>query len=122
MEELRSKDKNQYLEEKKRLIIIFDLIIPNEIILSKNDDFCHKLQKLMKSICKADVRDHTLPNFTGTEYNLMKAFYKGKATSHDMKYLMVEDVIFLNIMQKLSKYFNFFFFFFSIYNNLKKKK
>ena len=71
--------------------------------LSKNDNFRHKLQKLIKSICKADVRDHTLPNFTETEFNLMKAFYKGKTTSHDMKYLMVEDVIFLNIMQKLSK-------------------
>ena len=71
--------------------------------MSKNDDFCHKLQKLMKSICKADIRDHTLPNFTETEYNLM-IFYKGKSTSHDMKYLMVESVIFLNIMRKLSKY------------------
>ena len=57
----------------------------------------------MKSICKADVRDHMLPNFTETEFNLMKAFYKGK-TTHDVKYLMVEDVIFLNIMRKLSKY------------------
>ena len=46
----------------------------------------------MKSICKSNSRDQTLPHFTETEYNSMKAFYRGKTTSHDMKYLMVKDV------------------------------
>ena len=78
----------------------------------------------MKSICKVDVRDHTLPNFTETEYEL-KAFYKGKTTSHDVKYVMVESVIFLNIMQKLSKYLkkkNFNFFLIYLLKKKKKKK
>ena len=72
--------------------------------LSQNGDFSEKLQKLMKSICKADTRDSTIPCFTDTEYMLMKSFYKRKATAHDINDLMVEDVIFLNIIRKLSKY------------------
>ena len=58
----------------------------------------------MKSICKADTSDSTIPRFTDMEYMLMKSFYKRKATAHDINDLMVEDVIFLNIIRKLSKY------------------
>ena len=74
LEELKSKDKNQYSEEKNRNSAVeYAKEIDNYIQsdhTKRNDDFHHKLQKLMK----ADVRDHTLPNFTKTEYNLMKAF------------------------------------------------
>ena len=78
LEELKSKYKNQYSEEKNQNSAIeYAKEIDNYIRsdhTKRNDDFRHKLQKLTKSICKADVRDHTLPNFTKTEYNLMKAF------------------------------------------------
>lgn len=72
--------------------------------INENSDFIHKLRNLMKSIYKADKRDETLSNFTDTEYMLMKSFFKHKTTPHDLKYLMVENILFLNIIIKLSKY------------------
>ena len=131
LEEL--KNNNQYLQEKNEnnSAIQYAKEIDNYInfthtkrnnFLSQNNDFHKKLQKLMKTICKADSRDQTLPRFTDTEYNLMKTLYKKKATSHDIRYLMVENVIFLNIMRKLSKYLKKNFFLVIFLKFLKKKK
>ena len=72
--------------------------------LSSHRSFGKKLKKLMKSLCNADARDESIPKFTNTERTIMKIFYKDKQFDHDMRFMMVENNIYLNILRKMSKY------------------
>ena len=72
--------------------------------LSSRPSFQKKLKKLMKSLCEADSRDESIPKFSTTEKTIMKIFYKDKQFDHDMRFMMVENNIYLNILRKMSKY------------------
>ena len=72
--------------------------------LSSRPSFQKRLKKLMKSLCEADSRDESIPKFSSTEKTIMKIFYKEKQFDHDMRFMMVENNIYLNILRKMSKY------------------
>ena len=72
--------------------------------LSSRPSFQKRLKKLMKSLCEADSRDESIPKFSTTEKTIMKIFYKDKQFDHDMRFMMVENNIYLNILRKMSKY------------------
>ena len=72
--------------------------------LSSRPSFTKKLKKLIKSLCEADSRDESIPKFSTTEKTIMKIFYKDKQFDHDVRFMMVENNIYLNILRKISKY------------------
>ena len=72
----------------------------------KDNSFVHKLKKCIKILYNADRRDPSLPKLSDSEVVLMKCFFKNKMRNCDEKLLLVENVLFHNVLRKLAKYFN----------------
>ena len=68
--------------------------------------FPARLKKCVKILCNADHRDPSLPKLSDSEVVLMKSLFKNKMTSGDKKLLLVENVLFHNVLRKLAKYLN----------------
>ena len=66
--------------------------------------FVGKLKKCVKILCNADRQDPSLLKLLASEVVLMKSFFKNRMRNCDEKLLLVENILFHNVLRKLAKY------------------